>query len=68
VLQVKWSVITDPTRLGKKRKNILLLKESVNKSNIAEKYKGKLEGMTLKKLEIVSEKFITSDTLEYIFN
>ncbi len=38
------------------------------KSNIPEKYKSKLETMTLEQLEIVSEKIITSDTLEDIFN
>ena len=38
------------------------------KSNLPEKYKDQLEGMTLEQLEIVSEKLITSDTLEDIFN
>jgi len=38
------------------------------KSNIPEKYKNKLEAMTLEQLEIVSEKIITSETLEEIFN
>jgi hypothetical protein len=38
------------------------------KLNLPKKYKEKLDAMTLEQLEIVSEKIITSDTLEDIFN
>ncbi|WP_171899714.1 hypothetical protein, partial [Candidatus Marithrix sp. Canyon 246] len=65
--KAKKRFVTEGRREGR-REGIIDFIQLKFKSNLPEKYQKKLEAMTLEQLEIVSEKIITSDTLEDVFS